>query len=109
MRLIVTEKNNSAKKIADILGAPTGGPREDKTFKVPYYTWTDEEGGEHRGGAQRHLEEAHRGPHSGGGTPGACTRRRLGDLADSWPSPGSLPPGQGFEARAASWNGRSET
>ena len=48
MRLIVTEKNNSAKKIADILGAPTGGPREDKTFKVPYYTWTDEEGGEHR-------------------------------------------------------------
>ena len=36
MRLIVTEKNNSAKKIADILGAPTGGPSEDKSFKVPY-------------------------------------------------------------------------
>ncbi len=48
MRLIVTEKNNSAKKIADILGAPTGGPAEDKTFKVPYYTWTDESGEEHR-------------------------------------------------------------
>ncbi len=48
MRLIVTEKNNSAKKIADILGAPTGGPAEDKTFKVPFYTWTDESGEEHR-------------------------------------------------------------
>src|SRR4249920_968980 len=48
MRLIVTEKNNSAKKIADILGAPTGGPSEDKTFKVPFYTWTDEAGDQHR-------------------------------------------------------------
>ncbi|HJX32852.1 MAG TPA: DNA topoisomerase I [Solirubrobacterales bacterium] len=44
MRLIVTEKNNSAKKIAEILGAGTGGPSTDKTFKVPYYTWTDENG-----------------------------------------------------------------
>jgi DNA topoisomerase-1 len=48
MRLIVTEKNNSAKKIADILGAPGGGPSEDKTFKVPFYTWTDDAGREHR-------------------------------------------------------------
>ncbi len=48
MRLIVTEKNNSAKKIADILGAPSGGPSTDKTFKVPYYTWTDDDGSEHR-------------------------------------------------------------
>jgi DNA topoisomerase I len=48
MRLIVTEKHNSAKKIAEILGASTGGPVSDKTFKVPYYTWTDDEGGEHR-------------------------------------------------------------
>jgi DNA topoisomerase-1 len=47
MRLIVTEKNNSAKKIAEVLGAPTGGPKSDKTFKVPYYTWTDADGGEH--------------------------------------------------------------
>jgi DNA topoisomerase-1 len=47
MRLIVTEKNNSAKKIAEVLGAPTGGPKSDKTFKVPFYTWTDAEGGEH--------------------------------------------------------------
>src|SRR5262249_50801720 len=42
MRLIVTEKNNSAKKIAEILGK--GGASEDKTFKVPYYTWSDESG-----------------------------------------------------------------
>jgi DNA topoisomerase I len=41
MRLIVTEKNNSAKKIAEILG---GHPASDKTYKVPYYTWTDENG-----------------------------------------------------------------
>ena len=33
MRLIVTEKNNSAKKIAEILGS---SPKEDKTYKVPY-------------------------------------------------------------------------
>lgn len=46
MRLIVTEKNSSAKKIAEILGAPTGGPKSDKTFKVPFYTWTDGEGTE---------------------------------------------------------------
>jgi DNA topoisomerase I len=42
MRLIVTEKNNSAKKIAEILGG--GSAASDKTFKVPYYTWTDENG-----------------------------------------------------------------
>jgi DNA topoisomerase I len=45
MRLIVTEKNNSAKKIADILGR--GEAKEDKTFKVPFYTWTDEGGSDH--------------------------------------------------------------
>src|SRR3954447_17098343 len=48
MRLIVTEKNNSAKKIAEILGASKGGPSTDKSFKVPYYTWTDDQGEEHR-------------------------------------------------------------
>src|SRR5215475_10851385 len=46
MRLIVTEKNSSAKKIAEILGAPSGGPKADKTYKVPFYTWTDPDGGE---------------------------------------------------------------
>ena len=45
MRLIVTEKNNSAKKIAEALSNGSNG--EDKTFKVPFYTWTDAEGGEH--------------------------------------------------------------
>jgi DNA topoisomerase-1 len=46
MRLIVTEKNSSAKKIAEILGASNGGPKEDKTFKVPFYSWTDDQGNE---------------------------------------------------------------
>jgi DNA topoisomerase-1 len=46
MRLIVTEKNSSAKKIAEILGAPGGGPTSDKTFKVPFYMWTDGAGEE---------------------------------------------------------------
>ncbi len=45
MRLIVTEKNNSAKKIAEILSG--GDASSDKTFKVPYYTWSDADG-EHR-------------------------------------------------------------
>ena len=45
MRLIVTEKNNSAKKIAEALSNGSNGA--DKTYKVPFYTWTDAEGGEH--------------------------------------------------------------
>jgi DNA topoisomerase-1 len=44
MRLIVTEKNNSAKKIAEALSNGSNGG--DKTFKVPFYTWTDENGNE---------------------------------------------------------------
>jgi len=44
MRLIVTEKNNSAKKIAEILGR--GGASSDRTYRVPFYTWTDADGGE---------------------------------------------------------------
>src|SRR3954463_3125810 len=44
MRLIVTEKNNSAKKIAEALSR--GSNAEDKTFKVPFYAWTDAEGGQ---------------------------------------------------------------
>ncbi|UJA19004.1 DNA topoisomerase I [Thermoleophilia bacterium SCSIO 60948] len=42
MRLIVTEKNNSAKKIAEILSSSRA--KEDKTYKVPFYSWTDSEG-----------------------------------------------------------------
>jgi DNA topoisomerase I len=45
MRLIVTEKNNSAKKIAEALSNGTNSA--DKTFKVPFYAWTDAEGNEH--------------------------------------------------------------
>ncbi|MFP5387972.1 MAG: toprim domain-containing protein, partial [Thermoleophilia bacterium] len=46
MRLIVTEKNNSAEKIATFLSK--GSATSDKTFKVPYYTWTDDGGDVHR-------------------------------------------------------------
>jgi DNA topoisomerase I len=45
MRLIVTEKNNSAEKIATFLSG--GSATSDKTFKVSYYTWSDADG-EHR-------------------------------------------------------------
>jgi DNA topoisomerase-1 len=41
MRLIVTEKNNSARRIAEILG---DGAKSDKAYRVPYYTWSDGEG-----------------------------------------------------------------
>ncbi len=55
MRLIVTEKNNSAKKIAEILGAAQGGPTSDKTFKVPYYMWTDADGDHMTIGLKGHV------------------------------------------------------
>ncbi len=42
MRLIITEKNNSAKKIADILSG--GQAIADSAYKVPYYTWSDADG-----------------------------------------------------------------
>src|SRR3954447_15474593 len=42
MRLIVTEKNNSAKKIAEILSG--GSASEDSSYKTPFYTWSDESG-----------------------------------------------------------------
>lgn len=43
MQLIITEKNNSAKKIAEILSR--GDYREEKSFTVPLYIWA-EDGGE---------------------------------------------------------------
>ena len=64
MRLIVTEKNNSAKKIAEILGSDV---KSDKTYKVPYYTWTDNEG--------EHLAI---------GLKGHLLRREFTDEYDSW-------------------------
>src|SRR3954447_25711840 len=42
MRLIVTEKNNSAKKIAEILSG--GSASEDSSYKTPFYTWSDGSG-----------------------------------------------------------------
>ena len=42
MRLIVTEKDNSAKKIAQILSG--GKAKEDKSYGTPYYTWEDDDG-----------------------------------------------------------------
>ena len=53
MRLIVTEKNNSAKKIAEILSGGTA--KEDKTYKVPYYTWSGPEGDERTVGLKGHV------------------------------------------------------
>ncbi|MGH2953854.1 MAG: DNA topoisomerase I, partial [Solirubrobacterales bacterium] len=53
MRLIVTEKNNSAKKIADILSG--GAAKEDATYKVPFYTWTDAGGEQMSVGLKGHV------------------------------------------------------
>jgi DNA topoisomerase I len=64
MRLIVTEKNNSAKKIAEILG---GSPKADKAYKVPFYTWSD-------GG----------GEHVAIGLKGHLLKREFSDEYDSW-------------------------
>ena len=53
MRLIVTEKNNSAKKIADILSG--GSAKEDASFKTPYYTWEDASGPQMTIGLKGHV------------------------------------------------------
>jgi DNA topoisomerase I len=53
MRLIITEKNNSAKKIADILSA--GAAKADATYKVPFYTWSDSEGEQMAVGLKGHV------------------------------------------------------
>lgn len=46
MRLIITEKNNSAKKIADILSGGSAGA--DAAYRVPFYTWSGADGIQHR-------------------------------------------------------------
>ena len=43
MRLIVTEKDNSAKKIAQILSG--GKAKQDKSYGIPFYTWADGDDG----------------------------------------------------------------
>src|SRR5436190_20934285 len=53
MRLIVTEKNNSAEKIATFLSK--GSATSDKTFKVPFYTWSDEQGDHRTIGLKGHV------------------------------------------------------
>jgi DNA topoisomerase I len=53
MRLIITEKNNSAKKIADILSG--GSATADATYKVPFYTWSDADGDQMTVGLKGHV------------------------------------------------------
>ena len=53
MRLIVTEKNNSARKIAEILSG--GEAKADAAYKVPFYTWTDSEGEQMTVGLKGHV------------------------------------------------------
>ncbi len=53
MRLIVTEKNNSAKKIAEILS--DGQAKDDKAYKVPFYTWSDGDGEQMTIGLKGHV------------------------------------------------------
>ena len=53
MRLIVTEKNNSAKKIAEILSH--GEAKADATYKVPFYTWESDEGPQMTVGLKGHV------------------------------------------------------
>jgi DNA topoisomerase I len=53
MRLIVTEKNNSAKKIAEILSGGTA--KEGASYKTPYYEWSDESGEQMTIGLKGHV------------------------------------------------------
>lgn len=53
MRLIVTEKNNSAKKIAEILSG--GAAKSDAAYKVPFYTWTAADGEQTAVGLKGHV------------------------------------------------------
>ena len=53
MRLIITEKNNSAKKIADILSG--GSAKAEASYKVPFYTWSDAGGDQMTVGLKGHV------------------------------------------------------
>ena len=53
MRLIITEKNNSAKKIAEILSG--GAAKADATYKVPFYTRTESDGDQMTVGLKGHV------------------------------------------------------
>jgi DNA topoisomerase-1 len=53
MRLIVTEKNNSAEKISDILSGGTA--KEEASFRTPYYTWDGPDGPQAAIGLKGHV------------------------------------------------------
>jgi DNA topoisomerase I len=53
MRLIVTEKNNSAKKIAEILSG--GSAKAGAAYKVPFYEWSDSAGDHMAVGLKGHV------------------------------------------------------
>src|SRR2546423_1344181 len=53
MRLIVTEKDNSAKKIAQILSG--GKAKQDKSYGIPFYVWEDDADQQHVIGLKGHL------------------------------------------------------
>jgi DNA topoisomerase-1 len=53
VRLIITEKNSSAKRIADILSG--GSAEAGASFKVPFYTWSDAEGEQTAVGLKGHV------------------------------------------------------
>jgi DNA topoisomerase I len=53
MRLIVTEKDNSAKKIAQILSG--GKAKESKSYGIPFYQWEGPDDGECVIGLKGHL------------------------------------------------------
>src|SRR3989454_3311451 len=53
MRLIVTEKDNSAKKIAQILSS--GKAKQSKSYGIPFYAWSDGGGEEVVIGLKGHL------------------------------------------------------
>jgi DNA topoisomerase I len=53
MRLIVTEKDNSAKKIAQILSG--GKAKQDKSYGIPHYSWDGDDGGYTVIGLKGHL------------------------------------------------------
>jgi DNA topoisomerase-1 len=53
VRLIITEKNNSAKKIADILSG--GQAKADAAYKVPFYRWSQADGEQLAIGLKGHV------------------------------------------------------
>src|SRR5215218_10694018 len=53
MRLIVTEKNNSAKRIAEILSG--GAAKEGSSYRTPFYEWADSAGDHMTIGLKGHV------------------------------------------------------